>query len=238
MNIKKASSYLLELIRFLRSSPFSLFFNFYYLPFKQAIKLPIWINKPHFHCLRGKIIIDTDKIKPGMIRLGYFGGHMYPNNGIHWTHRGTIVFKGKCMIGNNSFIVTGENGRIVFGNDFLVTTSFKLISFIGINFGKETRLGWDVLIMDTNFHPLYDMKNKKFKKAYEPIYIGDNNWIGTGVMVMPGVTTPKRCIFGAKTIVTRGGNYESYCIHGGVPIGILSRNIMRIIGKDKIDKYI
>ena len=62
----------------------TLFFNFYYLPFKQAIHLPIWIRKPHFHKLGGKVEIQCSHLRMGMIRLGMFGGHMYPNNGIHW----------------------------------------------------------------------------------------------------------------------------------------------------------
>lgn len=66
----------------------SIYFNFRYLPFKQAIKLPIWINKPHLHAMKGKIIIDAPFVKTGMIHLGGFGGHMYPNNGIHITQWG------------------------------------------------------------------------------------------------------------------------------------------------------
>lgn len=77
----------------------SIYFNFRYLPFKQAIKLPIWINKPHLHAMKGKIIIDAPFVKTGMIHLGGFGGHMYPNNGIHITQwGGKIIFKGRCYI--------------------------------------------------------------------------------------------------------------------------------------------
>lgn len=172
-----------------------------------------------------------------MIRLGFWGGHMYPNNGIHIWNKGELIFKGSCHIGNNSFIVVGKQGKIVFGEDFLVSTSVKLISFIGINFGKHTRIGWDGVIMDTNFHPLYDMEKNRFKKAFGPIHIGDNNWFGTQCLVMHSVKTPDYCIFGARSVVTRG-NYESYCVHGGSPIRVLTRNVKRIIGQDTIDRYI
>ena len=66
----------------------TIFFNFYYLPFKQAILLPIWIYRPHFIKLGGVISIECNNVKPGMIRLGFLGGRMYPNNGIQWAHRG------------------------------------------------------------------------------------------------------------------------------------------------------
>lgn len=62
----------------------SFYFNLKHLPFSQAIKLPIWLNKPHIHKLKGEVIIDAP-IKPGMIKLGGWGGHIYPNNGINIT---------------------------------------------------------------------------------------------------------------------------------------------------------
>ena len=94
------------------------------------------------------------------------------------------------------------------------------------------------MLMDTNFHPLYDMEKKHFKRAYGKIEIGDYNWFGSQCFIMPGVKTPERCIFGARSMVTRGTQFESYCVHGGSPLHILSRNVMRIIGQDTIDKYI
>lgn len=27
----------------------TVYFNFHYLPFKQAVKLPIYLHRPHFH---------------------------------------------------------------------------------------------------------------------------------------------------------------------------------------------
>lgn len=51
----------------------SLYFNLRYLPFKQGVKMPILINKPHLHKMNGKIVIDAAKITPGMIKLGASG---------------------------------------------------------------------------------------------------------------------------------------------------------------------
>lgn len=215
----------------------TLIFNFHYLPFRQAIMLPIWIYRPHFVKMGGVILIDNQHIRCGMIRLGFLCARMYPNNGIQWMHQGKIVFKGKCQVANNSFIVTGKKGYIEFGENFMASPT-KIISFIGIKFGEGTRLGYDVLIMDTNFHPLYDMEKQCFKKAYGKIEIGDYNWFGAQCAIMHSVKTPERCIFGMRSVVTRGGNYEPYCVHGGSPIRVLSRGVKRIYGQDKISEYV
>lgn len=203
----------------------TIFFNFRYLPFKQALKLPIWIYKPHFISLKGSVIIDVANIHPGMIRIGFLTATTYPDSGFYWNNEGLIIFKGKCVIGNNAFIVTGKNGKIEFGEDFRATTSMRIVSHIGIQFGKSVTLGWEVIVMDTNFHPLYDKETNQSKKTYGKILIGDYNWFSTQCYVMHSVHTPVSCIFGARSIVTRGGGYQSYCLYGGNPIKILSRNI-------------
>lgn len=215
----------------------SIIFNFHYLPFKQAIKLPILLKKPHFRQLGGQVLIDNENITHGMIRLGFNQSNIFPNNGISWLNEGKIIFKGKVVIGSESYLVVRASGNVTFGDDFLNTAAMKLVSCIGIEFGQGTRFGWNSLIMDTNFHPLYDMEKEKFKKAYGKIKIGDYNWFGTQCMIMHSVETPKRCIFGARSIITRGGQYESYCVHGGSPIHVLSRNIVRIYGQDLVTEY-
>lgn len=90
----------------------SIAFNLYYLPFRTAIKLPIWVYKPKFIKLRGKVIIPlgNSQIKSGMVRLGFRGNRCFPSNGFIWSNEGTIVFEGNCQIGNNSAIVTGGGG--------------------------------------------------------------------------------------------------------------------------------
>ena len=216
----------------------TLFFNFYYLPFKQAYKLPIWVYKPHFLKLKGKVKIDSQKITPMMVRLGFMGGHMYPNNGFYWTNEGEVVFKGKCIIGNNSFIVTGEQGRIVFGDDFIASTSMKIISFIGISFGTHNRVGYETVFMDTNFHPLFDLEKECFNKAYGPIKIGNFNWFSTQCFILHDVVVSDHCTFGLRSVLTNKTYFKSNCLYCGNPIKLIKENIIRKFGQDKIYKYV
>ena len=151
-----------------------------------------------------------------MIKLGKHIVSIYPNSGIIWeNHGGSIEFKGNCKIGNNSSLSFGNKTKVIFGDDFLASTTLKLVSYKGITFGQSTRLGWDCLIMDTNFHPLYDMTKERFKKASGQIEIGDFNWFGTQCKIMHSVKTPERCIFGMNSIITRGCEMKSYCVMGG-----------------------
>lgn len=232
MNIRKIKR-ILAISRYL---PHTIYFNFHYLPFKDAVKLPILLYKPKLLATKGKIKIlpKSGAIHFGMIRMGFRSVGIYPNNGITWEQLGgTVIFQGKCSIGNDTYLSFGKTTEVVFGDDFANTAGLKLVSSKGITFGQSTRLGWGCLCMDTNFHPLYDMEKKIFKKASGKIHIGDFNWFGTECKIMHSVETPERCIFGMNTIVSRGGKYESYCVHGGSPVRVLSRNVMRIIGQDQ-----
>ena len=206
----------------------SLRFNLRYLPLRQALKLPILIHKGKILQSKGKIIIDAPRITYGMIQLGHHICSLYPDSGITWeNHGGTVIFKGKTRIGNDTCISVGPKATLTFGDDFINAAAVKIVTYRSITFGQKTRIGWNALIMDTNFHPLYDIEKKQYKKTSGPIHIGDFNWIGTNSKVLHSVTTPPRCIFGMDSVVTRSSPMESYCIMGGSPLHILDRNVIR-----------
>ena len=101
------------LFRLLRSLPASVYFNFHYLPLRQAVKLPILLYKPRFLELKGTVRIEDDNIRTGMIKLGFPTVSLYPNSGIMFeNHGGEIVFKGRTKIGNASSISIGGKGRV------------------------------------------------------------------------------------------------------------------------------
>lgn len=57
----------LRLILFL---PWTIYFNFRVLPFKLAVKLPIWFYvRPTFLCC-GTVKVASEHIRPGIVKLG------------------------------------------------------------------------------------------------------------------------------------------------------------------------
>ena len=213
----------------------TIYFNFHYLPFRQAIRLPIILYKPHFLKLKGEVKIESNKIKFGMIKMGFRMCGVYPDSGFTWeNHGGTIIFRGVVKVGNDSYLTFGEKTKVEFGDDFRCLAGLKLVSYRGIKFGISTSLGWGCLIMDTNFHPLYDMINKTYKKASGPIEIGDYNWFGTQCKIMHSTITPERCIWGMNTVVTRNCIKKPYCVMGGEPVKVLTENVIRNYGHDEV----
>lgn len=227
----------MKLYRLIRALILSLIFNFKYLPFKQAIKLPVWVYKARFLSLKGRVKIDSERIKRGMIRLGFFKAAVYPDSGIIWKNMGTVIFKGRCIIGNDCYVTVGKQGHLIIGAGCRINAGSKIVSMCSITIGSNTRFGWENIIMDSNFHNVYDIDKKEYKKMFSPIVIGDYNWFTTQCFIMHGVHTPERCIFSARSVLTRGGEYEPYCVHGGSPVHVLLRNVMRDYEHDVITDY-
>ena len=135
----------------------SVYFNFHYLPFKQAVKLPIHLRKPHFLMLKGKIIIDcpAKQIKRGMIQLGADCDIARLDAGIRIRiEGGSIIFKGKCRIGTDSCLHIGEKGNLIFANNFVNSTKVIIDCYHRIEFKENVRVGPGTLIMDTDFHAM------------------------------------------------------------------------------------
>ncbi len=211
----------------------SIYFNFHYLPVRQAVKLPILVHKMKIVAAKGQVEIDAADVRTGMIQLGVNMVSLYPDRGIVWDqHGGKVVFHGECLIGGDSAVSFGKNTVVEFGDRFCASASWKCVSYRGIVFGDRTRFGWNTMIMDTNFHALYDMEKKQFRRASGKIVIGPDNWFSTDCRILHSTVTPEHCVFAMGTIVTPGCAKEPYCVMGGSPVRILRRNVMRILGEN------
>ena len=148
---------LLKKMRLLRSLLPSIYFNFHYLPFAQAIRLPILFYKPRFGALKGRVRIEGP-VKTGMILLGNQRTGIYPDTGIMFENGGgECVFRGKLRIGGCSAISIGQHGRLEIGDDVVSNAALKLICFHGITIENRVRLGWETILMDTGFHRLKNL---------------------------------------------------------------------------------
>lgn len=215
-------------INFIKTLPKTIYFNFKYLPLKQAIKLPIWLFNVRLEKLKGTVIIDSKKTYSGMIRLGCISNTLYDcNHKLVWENRGEVVFNGSCIIGHGSGISTGKNGLIIFGNNFLATTTVKIISYISIVFGENVRVAWESIIMDTDFHETIDISTNERSNPKSPIKIGDNNWIGIRTSILKGTITPDFTIIGACSVLNKQYNTPEYSIIAGKPPKVAKNNVKR-----------
>jgi maltose O-acetyltransferase len=71
-----------------------------------------------------------------------------------------------------------------------------------ITIGDDVQFGPNVQLL-TATHPLQPGLRRDKWEAAEPVTIGDNVWLGGGVIVLPGVTIGPDTVIGAGAVVTR-----------------------------------
>jgi maltose O-acetyltransferase len=71
-----------------------------------------------------------------------------------------------------------------------------------IDIGADVQIGPNVQLL-TPTHPVDPEPRRDKWEAAEPIRIGDNVWLGGGVIVCPGVTIGENTVVGAGSVVTK-----------------------------------
>jgi len=151
-----------------------------------------------------------------MIQLGRNMVSIYPNSGIMLELRGRIIFKGRCSIGNNSYISTSEKSEVIFGDDFISSTTLRLVCYDKIEFGDRVLVGWDCMFTDTDFHKI-TREDGTESKGYGPITIGDDTWIANGCRFLKNTTLPNKIVVAACSVVSGNINAPEKSIIGSQP---------------------
>ena len=102
----------------------SIYFNFKYLPFKQAKYLPIQLYHPASIKGKGIVVLNVNKenIKMGMIKLGLKHEECVLSRiGVSICNEGTIEVNGSGLLGNGSSIVVKKDARLCMGENFGIT---------------------------------------------------------------------------------------------------------------------
>jgi maltose O-acetyltransferase len=68
--------------------------------------------------------------------------------------------------------------------------------------GDDVQIGTNVQLL-TPTHPVDPELRRAKWEAAKPIRIGDNAWLGSGAIVLPGVTIGDNAVVGAGAVVTR-----------------------------------
>lgn len=100
-----------------------------------------------------------------------------------------------------------------------VGSNCKLSGHIVI--GKDVMMGPNC-VMRTYSHKHDRLDIPMSQQGFEPervMHIGDDVWIGTNVIILPGVNIGSHCIIGAGAVVTK--DVPDYAIVGGSPAKII-----------------
>jgi maltose O-acetyltransferase len=92
--------------------------------------------------------------------------------------------------------------QITIGSRTFANFGLVVLDVAQVRIGDDVQIGPRVQLL-TATHPL-DARRRRDKWEYaRPISIGDNVWLGGGVIVCPGVTIGSNTVVGAGSVVTR-----------------------------------
>ncbi|MET8172303.1 sugar O-acetyltransferase [Streptomyces clavifer] len=92
--------------------------------------------------------------------------------------------------------------NITIGARTFVNYNLTALDVATITIGEDCQIGPNVQLL-TPTHPLEPQPRRDKLEAARPIAIGDNVWLGGGVIVCPGVTIGDNTVIGAGAVVTR-----------------------------------
>jgi galactoside O-acetyltransferase len=114
------------------------------------------------------------------------------------------------------------------GKKIYINFNLTCVDDTHIYIGDYTMIGPNVTLA-TAGHPIDPELRKKGLQFNKPIHIGKNCWLGSGVLVMPGVTIGDNTVIGAGSVVTK--DIPSNVVAFGNPC-----RVYREVGENKYGK--
>lgn len=208
------------------------YFNFRTQPFSVAIKFPVYIyGRVHFPMLAGCVQINGP-IYRGMIKIGK-QDPFCATTGMGFVFvspNARLIFNGPCHISTNVCLRL-FSGELILGKCLLFGSSvIFILNGKKIEIGDYTRIAFNTLIVNSNFHSIVDMETLTIKPHIRDIIIGRKCWIGNNSTISGGTILKDGTIVGAGSYVNKNftKQVEEHQMIAGRPAKILKSRLSRI----------
>jgi len=84
------------------------------------------------------------------------------------------------------------------GKGTYLNRNVRIVVAEAVTIGRGTKIGWDVVIMDTDLHG-----HSGLPAVQKPVVIEDNVWIGCRALILKGVRIGEGAVIAAGAIVTK-----------------------------------
>lgn len=202
----------------------SFYFNFRYLPFQQAVYLPIWIttNFKVIKLKRGQIILDHPYRKNFIFGASGSPGLQEHGGGLYLEPNAKLLLHALCVISQGTVLRCDRDATIELGPNFYCNKNCFLRSANSIKIGDDCSLGWNVQINTNDGHAI--RHNDKKVTTSAPITIGNHVWLTSNTIITKGITIPNGCIVAQGAVVTKTIQ-EPNVLVGGIPAKVLRANV-------------
>lgn len=221
---------IIQFLKVLYHLPKTVYFNFHYLPFYQAIKIPIvFVSNVQLVHTEGSVVIEGH-VRPGMVIMGGNGNVLYrqATHSCVWSnYGGKCIFSDSVDLSIGVAIEIGKHGVLTFGENIRVEPMGRIACHDSLEIGSNTRISWESIILDTDFHSTINTKTGERSVMTKAVKIGRNNWIGIRCLILKGTLTPDFCTISAYSLLNKRYDIPNYSLIGGIPAKFLKEGLYR-----------
>jgi acetyltransferase-like isoleucine patch superfamily enzyme len=127
---------------------------------------------------------------------------------------GGKVYAKNCQFYSGVRLEVGPDATIRIGNGTYLNRNTVVVAQKFVDIGNDCRIAWDVVIMDSDLHPLPGQELE-----CKPITIEDQVWIGCRSIILKGVRIGTGAVVAAGAVVTK--DVPPFTVVGGVPARVL-----------------
>lgn len=207
------------------SLPITIYVNFRCLPFKTAIKLPLFIGyKTHIDKLSRNITFGCEPTT-FMVRIGWGGTEgreTGKKNYLLLNDKASLKFNGKCTMSSGVSLVL-DLGKLEIGDNFFCNKNCTISCNDKITIGNNVLFGWNVEVLDSDNHKvIHKDRSKVIDRG--AITIGDHVWVAAFSHILKNSVIPDGSIVAYHSLVTKKFEGEKLLL-GGCPAKVVEEEI-------------
>jgi len=137
---------------------------------------------------------------------------------------GKLIFTGeKAFFNTRSKVLISSNAVLGIGNNIWVNSNSEFYCRKKLNIGDDVLIAFHVIIMDTDYHPIFNEQNAIVNHDRSTI-IGNKVWIGCNVTILKGTHVGNNIVIGACSLVN-GNLLIDNSVYFGNPASFVKNGI-------------
>lgn len=146
------------------------------------------------------------------------------NVNIEFVGSNNFLSIGREVLTDRLAIVFGDNGRCSIGDNTGIGSLVCHISNAEVSIGKHCLFSYNILFRTHDGHHIFDMTTKKRINWSKNIVVGDQVWIGQGVILLGGAQIGTGSVVGSNSVTS--SQFGRHQIIAGTPAKVIRENII------------
>ena len=213
----------------------TIYINFRCLPFKQAIRFPIYIyGKPRFDRLCGKFVFDCE-IKRGLVKINMkkIMAPCLQTIPTQLVIGGTVIVSGEVFIGTGNKILVADGATLRLGKCTEITDCCNVVCYNDISIGDCSYITHRCQVYDTNNHFVVNLSTNIARRYTSHVHIGSHCWICNECTLSPGTAIPDHIIVASKSMVNKDmSQTPQYSLLAGIPAKAIANGLSHVFNQE------